>query len=132
MTDVGQRDDTVGQNPPHTVAFALIAAGAIVGAVTRHTATLALPATFPWGTLAVNVVGAGLLGVLLAGTRADADARLRLLVGTGFCSSFTTYSAFAAETQALAPELAAVNVAANYALGFGAVLLGQALVRWQA
>lgn len=122
----------MGQNPPHSTALALIAAGATVGAVIRHATTLALPAAFPWGTLAVNAVGAGLLGALLAVTHADADANLRLLVGTGFCSSFTTYSAFAAETQGLAPELAAANVAANYALGLGAVLLGQALVRWRA
>jgi CrcB protein len=132
MTTVGRRADTVGENPPHTAALTLIAVGAVVGALTRHAATLALPATFPWGTLTVNVVGAGLLGVLLAATDADANAKLRLLVATGFCSSFTTYSAFAAETQALAPELAAANVAANYVLGFGAVLVSQALVRWQA
>jgi CrcB protein len=131
MTTVGRRADTVGENPPRQTALVLIAIGAVVGALTRHAATLALPATFPWGTLTVNVVGAGLLGALLAGTHADADATQRLLVGTGFCSSFTTYSAFAAETQALDPTLAAANVAANYALGLGAVLLGQALVRWQ-
>jgi len=122
----------VGQNPPHSTAFALIAVGAVGGAVVRHAATLVLPATFPWGTLTVNIVGAGLLGALFAGTDADGDRNRRLLVGTGFCSSFTTYSAFAAETQALAPELAAANVAANYVLGFGAVLVGQALVRWRA
>jgi len=122
----------VGQTPPRPTALALIAVGAVGGALTRHAVTLALPATFPWGTLAVNVVGAGLLGALLAGTHADTDATQRLLAGTGFCSSFTTYSAFAVETQALAPELAAANVAANYVLGFGAALLGQALVRWRA
>jgi CrcB protein len=44
--------------------------------------------------------------------------------------AITTYSSFAAETASLAPPLAAANVAANYALGFLAVLGGQALARW--
>lgn len=132
LTTAAKRwDDVMGTTPDRLTALTLIAAGAVAGAVLRHVVTLAVPAPFPWGTLAVNVAGACLLGALLVGTT-DADAALRLLAGTGFCSSFTTYSAFAVETQGLAPELAVLNVVANYALGIGAVALGHALVRWQA
>lgn len=113
-------------------ALALIAAGGFLGAVGRHALALSLPAAFPWGTLAANVLGTFLLGVLLYDERlADRlSAQTRLLLGTGFCSSFTTYSTFAAETLALSPELAAANVLANYLLGFAAVLLGRLVVRW--
>jgi len=119
----------MSQTPSHTAALALVAVGAVAGALARHLVSLALPAAFPWGTLAVNVVGASLLAVLLAGT--GTDSRLELLAGAGFCSSFTTYSAFAVETQALGPALALLNVTANYGLGFGAVVLGRAVARWR-
>ena len=112
--------------------LALIAVGGFVGATLRHAVTVGLPATFPWGTLAANVAGTFLLGILLYEAHlADVlSAETRLVVGTGFCSSFTTYSTFAAETAGLAPTWAAANVAANYALGFGAVILGQLVARW--
>jgi len=112
--------------------LALVAGGGFVGAVLRYVVAVSFPASFPWGTLAANVGGTFLLGVLLYDAHlADLlSAETRLLVGTGFCSSFTTYSTFAAETIRLSPQLAAVNVAANYALGFLAVLLGQLVARW--
>jgi CrcB protein len=79
----------------------------------------------------VNVVGSFLLGVLLYESRlvGALSAETRLVVGTGFLSSFTTYSTFAVETAALGPTLAVVNVAANYALGLLAVLAGRLLAR---
>ena len=112
--------------------LALIAGGGFVGAALRYWVALALPAAFPWGTLAANVGGTFLLGILLYEAHlADVlSAETRLLVGTGFCSSFTTYSTFAAETTHLSAQMAAANVAANYALGFLAVLLGQLVARW--
>jgi len=110
----------------------LIAVGGFVGAALRHTVAVSLPSPFPWGTLAANVGGCFLRSVLLY-ERNLADVlsvETRLVAGTGFCSSFTTYSTFATETAAFGPRLAAANVAANYALGFLAVLLGQAVARW--
>ncbi|MFB6201936.1 MAG: CrcB family protein [Halorhabdus sp.] len=58
------------------------------------------------------------------------SAETRLLVGTGFLSSFTTYSTFAVETAGLAPELAVANAAANYVLGLAAVVVGRRVARW--
>ncbi|WP_436925930.1 fluoride efflux transporter FluC [Halosimplex amylolyticum] len=114
----------------------LIAVGGFAGAAARHSVALALPGTFPWGTLAANALGSFALGVLLY-ERHFADAlsmETRLIVGTGFLSSFTTYSTFAAETAGLAggqaPVLAAANVVANYALGILGVLCGRWLARW--
>nr|WP_123536689.1 CrcB family protein [Halosimplex salinum] len=116
--------------------LALVVAGGFAGAVLRYALASALPGAFPWGTLAANGLGSFALGVLLY-ERHFADAlsvETRLLVGTGFLSSFTTYSTFAAETTALAggqaPVLAAANVAANYALGLVGVLCGRWVARW--
>ncbi|WP_435180412.1 CrcB family protein [Halorussus sp. AFM4] len=112
----------------------LVAVGGFAGAVLRYAAAVALPDGFPWGTLAVNVAGSFALGVLLAEAELTGrlGARARLVLGTGFLSSFTTYSTFAVQTAALAPTLALANVAANYALGFAAALAGRAAVRWVA
>jgi CrcB protein len=109
----------------------LVAVGGFTGAICRHAVAVLLPGGFPWGTLAVNVAGSFALGVLLfeAKLAGRLSAETRLVLGTGFLSSFTTYSTFAVQTAALSPTLAVANVAANYALGFAAVLVGRAVVR---
>jgi CrcB protein len=113
----------------------LIAVGGFVGAMLRHLVAVSLPAgALPWGTLAANVSGSFALGVLLYEKHlADLlTPQARLIVGTGFLSSFTTYSTFAVDTASLSPEFAVLNVAGNYALGFAAVGLGQIVARWLA
>lgn len=128
----------------------LVGAGGFAGAVARHAVTRSAPALEPdalariapelaavpgplFGTLVVNVVGCFALGLVVATARERGgfSRASRRLVGTGFLSSFTTYSAFAHGTATASPALAVANVAANYALGFSAVLLAVALVRWR-
>lgn len=80
------------------------------------------------GTLLVNVVGSFALGFLLYEARFSAvvSQRTHVVVGTGFLSSFTTYSAFALESVTLG--LTGIGyVVASYTLGFGAVLFGRRL-----
>ena len=84
--------------------FALVAAGGAFGTLGRYAVMRAFPAApgaFPWGTLAVNLVGAAAIGVLAArgvvGSRAVGDA----LLGAGFLGAFTTFSALAVETVLL-------------------------------
>lgn len=115
-------------------AFALVAFGGFAGAVTRYGVALALPATFPVGTLTANTLGTILLGFIVFDERLanSLSSRARLLAGTGFCSSFTTYSNFAAETMNLAPRLAVLNIVATYGLGLAGVLIGRAIARWVA
>lgn len=110
----------------------LIGVGGFAGAVLRHALAVQVPGDLPWGTLVANVLGAFLLGVLLyeAHLRNLLSAETRLLLGTGFCSSLTTFSTFALETSQLEPLPATANVAGTYALGFAAILLGQAVARW--
>ena len=118
--------------PDRVEPLALIAVGGFAGAVLRHALAVALPtAGLPWGTLAANVLGAFALGVLLYEARFSGvlSPETRLLVGTGFLSSFTTYRTFAVETAGLSPGAAAANVAATYVLGFAAVVCGRWVAR---
>jgi CrcB protein len=82
----------------------------------------------PLGTMAVNVSGAFLLG-LLAGTSLGGDGRL--LLGAGAIGSYTTFSTWMLETQRVEEAgkrpLAVTNVILSIALGLGAAALGRAL-----
>lgn len=55
---------------------------------------------FPWGTLAVNLLGCFLFGVVFAlfSKNSSADNTLYLLLATGVCGGFTTFSTFAYES----------------------------------
>jgi fluoride exporter len=83
-----------------------VAAGGAAGAVARFGMSgLVQPSgsSFPWGTLAVNVVGSFALGFLmrfLLGTGL-ANPELRGGLTIGFCGSFTTMSTFGYETVTL-------------------------------
>ncbi|MHB9288721.1 fluoride efflux transporter FluC [Halobacteriales archaeon Cl-PHB] len=85
--------------------LALVGAGGFLGAVLRWAIAEALPQTFPWGTLAANVAGAFLLGLVLYEKHlADyLSTEFRLVVGTGFCSSFTTYSTLPPKSRRCPP-----------------------------
>lgn len=106
---------------------AAVALGGAVGAVLRWLVGAVVPDSLnglPWATLAVNVVGALLLGWLVA-------RRPGPLVGAGFgtgaLGAFTTYSAFAVETVELGadrPGLALLYVAATLGAGLAAARAG--------
>ena len=113
-----------------------IAIGGAAGSVARWAIGSLSPAdaTFPWATLAINVGGSLLLGVLLgAAFMASAPAHLRLALTVGFCGGFTTFSTFSAETVRLL-EAGAWGRAATYAgvsvvLAISATAAGIALGR---
>ena len=73
----------------------LVALGAAAGAPLRLLAGHHLDRRTHWGTLLVNLLGSGLLGWLVGH---GVDGRPLLLVGTGFCGAFTTYSAVAVQS----------------------------------
>lgn len=110
-------------------AVALIAVGGFAGSNLRYVVAQFLPGL--GGTLVANVTGSVALGFLLyealyTGVLAE---RTRVVLGTGFLSSFTTYSTFAVQSVQAGPALFAVNVAVTYALGFAGVLVGRGLAR---
>jgi fluoride exporter len=113
----------------------LVALGGAVGSVARYGVGVAAARwfglAFPWGTLAVNVIGGLAIGVLAARVPAD-DDNLRLLVGTGLLGGFTTFSAFSLETVRLMeqqPGLAALYALASLVLSVGACWMGLQLGR---
>ncbi|MFF4652990.1 fluoride efflux transporter CrcB [Streptomyces sp. NPDC001380] len=120
------------------MTWLLVAAGAAVGAPLRYLTDRAVQArhdaVFPWGTLAVNVAGCLVLGVLTGAAAAGAaPSSLQLLLGTGLCGALTTYSTFSYETLRLAEQgarlYAAANVAVSIAAGLGAAFAGGGIAR---
>ena len=81
-----------------------IAAGGAVGSVMRYAVSTGvysmLGRNFPYGTLAVNVIGSFLMGLLfvLMVERLDMSAVWRMAVLVGFLGAFTTFSTFSIET----------------------------------
>src|SRR4051812_4094062 len=99
-----------------------VAIGAVAGALARFFIThlsseLSHHHGFPYGTLVVNVVGCVIVGYVLTLTTGHGNDHWRLLMATGFCGAFTTFSAFAYESVAYLHEgkLAAfmLNIVAN-------------------
>ena len=110
----------------------LVALGAAVGAPLRYLTDRALRSRsdFPLGTLAVNVAGSLLLGVLVG---LPVPSPWSALLGTGFCGALTTYSTFSWETLALARRgarpAAVAYVLVSVLAGLGAAHLGTLLAR---
>ena len=105
-------------SPLAWVAF--VAAGA-VGATARYMLDgVVLDRTdgaFPWGTFVVNVTGSFLLGFLTGLGLSHAFPKApRLVLGTGFCGAYTTFSTFTFESVRLLEEGAA-NAAVRNAAG---------------
>lgn len=86
---------------------------------------------FPAGTLAVNLSGAALLG-LLSGLALHGDAML--LAGTALVGGYTTFSSWMLESERLGEQgegrLLALNLAGSLALGLAATALGRGLGIW--
>jgi CrcB protein len=116
----------------------LVFVGAGIGGVARHLVNGALNpllTPFPLGTLAVNVVGGFLAGILVAllALRPGLDPTLRLLLLTGFMGGLTTFSAFSTEVGLLLQAGRGLQATAAIALhvsgSVGAALLGMSLCR---
>jgi len=116
-----------------------VAAGGALGASLRYgvsllTLRLGSPA-FPWGTLAVNLIGsfvAGFIWAILDQTTGDQRNHAFFIIGV--CGAFTTFSAYALESLYLLQNgqsgLAVTNVLANNAGSLLAVFAGFTLAKW--
>ena len=111
----------------------VVGLGGALGAVARYLTTDWVRAlagdAFPWGTLAVNVLGSFALGFLMAWLQSVApSSHIRQLVGIGFLGSFTTFSTFSYEAVEMVrggDVLGAGGYAAGSVIvGLGAVVAG--------
>ena len=99
----------------------LVAAGGAIGASLRHLSSMAAMRLFgpgfPWGTMAVNIIGSFVMGVFVETLvrRAGMPNELRLFVATGILGGFTTFSAFSLDFAVLWERGAMVS-ALSYAL----------------
>ena len=112
-----------------------VMAGGALGSLARHGVnTLVahlIPRPNPYATAAVNLVGAGIVGVLaglIASGRLHMSLNQRTFVFVGILGGFTTFSSFMLDTLTLIyggeSGLALVNLAGQTLLGFAAVWAG--------
>lgn len=121
-----------------------VAAGGAAGSVLRYHAGRWVSAltgegnAFPWGTLAVNIVGSLAMGALVgwlarSAPGAAAAETARLLVGVGLLGGFTTFSAFSSELVTMFHRgqagMAAGYAAASLVAGMTAVIIGLVAVQ---
>ena len=111
--------------------------GGFIGSVCRYLIGL-IPVSssngFPVKTLVINVAGAFAIGIIAAAATKNAaiDQRLILLLKTGICGGFTTFSTFALEVTDLIRAgsfiTAAAYIALSIVLGTAAVFAAEALM----
>ncbi|MGE0614983.1 MAG: fluoride efflux transporter CrcB [Bacteriovoracia bacterium] len=119
--------------------FLIVGLGGFIGAIMRYTLYLverALGVTaFPWGTLAINLIGCFGAGMLFAlAERMVPVQRPWLLFGAmGIIGSFTTFSAFSVESLQLFRSghagMALANISANVVLGLALVWGGHWVIQ---
>lgn len=115
----------------------MVSSGAVTGALFRYKLTTFMSIKVPSyvATLGINAVGSFLLGfsVQLASSSLLSQKSL-LLLGTGFCGSFTTLSTFSVDVLRLLEERSYLRagslIAATNVLGVSAAFAGVRIARW--
>lgn len=119
-------------------ALVLVFLGGGTGSLLRYMISKWVPTIqtgFPYATLMVNILGSLLIGILLGwfSKNQSISQNTLLLVGTGFCGGFTTFSAFAFENQLFLKNgditTFALYTIASITLGILVVFLGVWLVK---
>ena len=115
--------------------FLLVALGGGIGSMLRYGTLLMINAKyFPWSTLAVNIIGSFLIGLILALSIKEESIlyNWKLFLVTGVCGGFTTFSAFSMENMELLQNgkylLAATYIALSVVLGIAAAFAGFKLI----
>ena len=121
-------------------ALLLVGLGGFAGSVGRYVVHLLIgerwSLIFPWGTFTVNILGCLLIGLLLGMVGRGAmtmDQTLKLLLVTGFCGGFTTFSAYSMDSIRMLEQGHTIQfliyTIGSVVLGMMATFLGLAVVR---
>jgi len=110
------------------LTYAWVALGGALGSMARFWMASAVATVtglaFPWGTLAINVIGSFVIGLFFAltgpGARFDVSSDARIFVMVGLCGGFTTFSSFSLQTLMLLQD--------GYMLRAGAYILGSVVL----
>ena len=116
----------------------ILGLGGFFGAISRYLVSetvqnFSRQANFPYGTLAVNIMGCFILGLLshLVGFKGLLDDQARLFLMVGFIGAFTTFSTFSIESAQLFQTgqntAGILNILGSNLLGLIFVFVGQAL-----
>ena len=110
----------------------LVALGGAIGSVCRYLLSGLNVASWPWGTFIVNILGSLLIGFLLGlVSKGIVSPDMKLLLVTGFCGGFTTFSTFANESFGMMKAGDALQMAlyvgASVVIGILAVWAGMKL-----
>lgn len=107
----------------------LVALGGGAGSVCRYLISILNSTSYPWGTFAVNILGSLFIGLLVGCVnKGSLSPELKLLLVTGFCGGFTTFSTFANESVGMMKAgdilLSALYIGASVVVGVLAVWAG--------
>lgn len=132
MSDAGQHPAFRIQNMIWMMDYLYVAAGGALGCMCRYAMQQmpVLAGDKTWPTLAVNILGCLLIGLVATLIDTIGGYRtLRLIVVTGFLGGFTTYSTFALDASTLVRSgemlRALCYVAVTLGGGYGAFIIGQ-------
>ncbi len=86
--------------------FLLVGLGGMAGSMLRYACyVLIKPGNFPLPTFTVNIIGCFIIGLLVGyGSKFQYNTNMQLLLATGLCGGFTTFSAFSADALRLLQE----------------------------
>ncbi len=111
--------------------FFLVGIGGAVGAMCRFAVYKLFPGSEPyWITFGINILGSLIIGLVLgfASTTTGSPDNIKLLVATGICGGFTTFSAFSAENMELLTQqkylIAFIYSTMSVCIGIAACFLG--------
>ena len=117
----------------------LVLVGSAVGGSARYITSLIIQSKnttqFPIGTFMINLIGCFTIGMVyaFAARNASTGSDIKLLLATGFCGGFTTFSAFAFENLELFKSgqhlTALIYIILSVVLGILALVLGAYLIK---
>ena len=116
----------------------LVGLGSFIGGIARYLISIFIQnkflSTFPYGTLAVNIIGCFLIGIIYGfSDRGSLNVEWRLFLATGIMGGFTTFSSFSNETVSMLRDAqywqAFSYVGVSILIGLAATFAGISLIK---